>query len=78
MPEHKTGKKNRWTSIFFLLWDYVLHHHLAIRYHIESIAAVFFKEAAVIIAIHGQKTLHWQLGKVILSGMYNYNFEAEN
>ena len=27
---------------------------------------------------HGYKTLHWQLSKVILSGMYNYNFEAIN
>ena len=30
------------------------------------IASVF---AAIIIATHGQKALHWQLGKVILSGM---------
>ena len=43
-----------------------------------SIAAVFFKKVAIIIAIHGQKTLHWQLSKVILSGMYNCNFEAIN
>ena len=41
-----------------------------------SIAAVFFKRAAVIIAVLDQKTLHWQLSKVILSGMYNCNFEA--
>ena len=38
---------------------------------VVSIAAVFFKEATVIIATHGQKTLLWQLSKVILSGMYN-------
>ena len=36
---------------------------------VVSIAAVHFKKAAVIIAIHGQKTLHWQLSKVILSGI---------
>ena len=43
---------------------------------IVSIAAALFKKAAIIIAIHGQKALHWQLSKVILSGMYNCNFEA--
>ena len=46
---------------------------------VGSIAAVFFKKVAVVIAIHGQKTLHWQLSKVlVLSGMYNCNFEAIN
>ena len=34
---------------------------------VVSIASVFFKKAAVIIATHGQKTLDWQLSKVILS-----------
>ena len=38
---------------------------------VVSIGALFFKKAAIIIAIHGQKTLHWQLSKVILFGMYN-------
>ena len=38
---------------------------------VVSIAAVFFKKAAIIIATYGQKTLRLQLGKVILSGMYN-------
>ena len=38
---------------------------------VVSMAAVFFKKATIIIAIHGQKTLHWQLSKVILSGMCN-------
>ena len=33
---------------------------------------------AIVIAIHGQKTLHFQLSKVILSGMYNCSFEAIN
>ena len=42
------------------------------------IAAVFFKKAAIIIATHGQKALHWQLSKVVLSAMYNYGFEAIN
>ena len=45
---------------------------------VVSIVAVFFKKAAVIIAIHGQKTLHGQLSKVILSGMNNCKFEAIN
>ena len=45
---------------------------------VVSIAALHFKKAAVIIAMHGQKTLHWQLSKVILSGMYNCNFEVIN
>ena len=43
---------------------------------VVSIAAVFFKKAAIIIATHDQKALHWQLSKVILSGVYNCNFEA--
>ena len=38
---------------------------------VVSIAAVFLKRAAIIIATHGQKTLLWQLSRVILSGMYN-------
>ena len=37
---------------------------------VVSITAVFSKNAAIVIAIHGQKTLHWQLSKVILSGWY--------
>ena len=47
---------------------------------VVSIAAVFFfyEKAAIIIVIHGQKALHWQLNEVILSGMYNCNFEALN
>ena len=43
---------------------------------VVSIAAVYFKQAAIIIATHSQKTLPWQLSKVILSRMYNCNFEA--
>ena len=45
---------------------------------VVSIAPVFLIDAAIIIAIHGQKTLHWQLSKVILSGIYNCNFETIN
>ena len=33
---------------------------------VVSIASVFFKKGAIIIAIHGQKTLDRQLSKVIL------------
>ena len=43
-----------------------------------SVAAVFFEKAAIIIAMLGQKTLYWQLNKVIHSGMYNCIFEAIN
>ena len=32
--------------------------------------------AAIIIATYGQKALLWQLRKVMLSGMYNFNFEV--
>ena len=45
---------------------------------VVSVAGVFLIAAAIIIATHGQKTLHWQLSKVILAGMYNCNFEAIN
>ena len=44
---------------------------------VVSITVVFFKKTAIVIAIHGQKTLHLQLNKVILSGMYSCNFEAK-
>ena len=77
MPEHKYGKNNVWTSIFFLSWDNVLNQHHTIRYHSCFYScSLFLKKTAIIIAIHGQKTLHWQLRKVIISGMYNCNFEA--
>ena len=32
---------------------------------VVSIAAVFFKKAAIIIATHGQKSLHWQLSRYV-------------
>ena len=43
-----------------------------------SVAAVFYKKTAIIIAILGTNTLHGQLTKVIPSGIYNCNFEAIN
>ena len=45
---------------------------------VVSTAVVFCKKGATIIAIHVQKTLHWQISKVILSGTYNCNSEATN
>ena len=30
IPEHKNGKRNIWTSIFFLSWDYFLNQDHAI------------------------------------------------
>ena len=42
MAEYKNGKKNIWTSIFFLSWDYVLNHYHTIEYTVVSIAADFF------------------------------------
>ena len=39
-----------------------------------SIAAVFLIDAATDV----EKPFYWQLKKVILSGMYNCNFEAIN
>ena len=45
---------------------------------VVCIITVFFKKAAIITAMHGQKTLQLQLSKVILSGVHNCNFEARN
>ena len=73
MTEHRNGKKNKWwRSIFFLSWDYALNQHHTIGYH------TCFYSCSFMIATHGQKTLHWQLNKVILSGMYNCNSEARD
>ena len=44
----------------------------------QSDTTVLSIAAAIIIATHGEKKLHWQLRKVMLSGMYNCNFEAIN
>ena len=41
-------------------------------------ATVFFKMEAIIIAVLGQNTLHWQLNEVIHSGKCNCHFEAIN
>ena len=46
---------------------------------VVSIAAVFFNSCNYYNSnIYGQKTLHWKLRTVILSGMYNCNSEAIN
>ena len=45
---------------------------------VVSITAVFFSKKAIIIAIPGQGTLHWQLSKFIASDMYNCKFETIN
>ena len=42
------------------------------------LSSVNLLAAAIILAPYGQKTLYWQLSKVILSGMFNCNFEAIN
>ena len=34
--------------------------------------------ASIIIAILGQKSSHWQLNKVILSGVYNWSFATKS
>ena len=43
-----------------------------------SIVAVILIAAAIIIDKKKKKSLPWQLRNVILSGMYNSNFEAIN
>ena len=48
------------------------------EYHSCFYRCGLFKKAAIIIASHGQKILHWQISKVVLSGMSNCNFEAIN
>ena len=62
---------------YFLSWDNVLDHR-AIEYHTWFYSCSLFLKKAIIIAINGQETLHWQLSKAIISGMYNCNFEAIN
>ena len=63
----------------FLSSDFVLNHHHAIGYHSCFYSgSLFLIAAAIIKATHGQKALHSQLSKVILSGIYNCNFEAIN
>ena len=62
---------------YFLSWDNVLDHR-AIEYHTWFYSCSLFLKKAIIIAINGQETLHWQLSKAIISGMYNCNSEAIN
>ena len=66
MWEDKNAKKYKWTSIFFfhetMFWINIIQSDTTVA----SIAAVFFKKAAIIIATHGQKTLDWQVSKVTL------------
>ena len=58
MPEHKNGKKNIGTSIFFSFMKLCSKSASRNRIPVVSIAVVFFEKAAIIIAIHGQKILH--------------------
>ena len=43
-----------------------------------SIATVLFKKLVIVIATLGRTTLHWQLNKVIPSGMHNCDFKTIN
>ena len=79
MPEQKNGKKNIWPSfLFYFMRLGFKSPSCNVDTTVFSIIVVFFKKTAIMIATHGQKTLHWQLNKVLLSGMYNCNFEAIN
>ena len=51
-------ERRAYKHIFFFFRETVLNHHHAIRFQVVSKAAVFFKKAATMIAIHDQKTLH--------------------
>ena len=42
--------------------------------HLQS----FFKKTGIIIAIFGQKSLHWPLSKAVPSGVFNSHCEAIN
>ena len=55
---------------------HVLSQYHAIGYHSYFYSCSFCKITAMIIAILGQKTLHWQLSKVVLCDMYHCDFEA--
>ena len=79
MPEHKNGiKTSEHLWFFFFHGTMFLITIMQSDTKVASIVAAFFKKAAIAIATHGQKTLHWQLSEDILSGMYNCNFEAIN
>ena len=53
-----------------------IHHEMQLDTTVFAIAEALFKKTAIIIAILGQKILHGQLSKAILSSMYNSDFEA--
>ena len=76
IPEYINEKENILTSIFFM--RHVLSQYHAIGYNCYFYSCSFFKIAAMIIAMLGQKTLHWQLSKVTLCDMYHCDFEAIN
>ena len=59
MQEHKNGK-NTWTSIYFFCFMRLCSKSASCNRipQVVSISVVFFKKAAFIIAMHGQKTLH--------------------
>ena len=68
-----TPRKHTRISIFkipFHSWNYVLNSIMQSDTTVVSRSAAFFlKKAAIIIATYGEKTLPWQLSKVILSGI---------
>ena len=74
----KLGRKT-YEDLFFLFHENMFYVTIMQSdTTVVSIAVAFFNSSGIIIATNGQKTLHQQLNKVILSGMYNYNFEAVN
>ena len=75
LPTHKNGRKNN-KHIFFSFTRLCFNQHHAIEYHGYFYSYSLFKKAAITIAILGEKTLHWQLNKIISFCMYNCNFEA--
>ena len=72
---HKNGKKNTWTYIFSFM---KLLKISIMQSDTRDTATVFFKMEAIIIAVLGQNTLHWELNEVIHSGKCNCHFEAIN
>ena len=78
MPEHKNGKKNIWTSIFFVRETMFEISIMESDATAVSIAAVFFYKSSYYNSYTWSKTSHLQLSKVILSGIYNRNLEAIN
>ena len=60
---------------FFLSSGYVLNEYHTIENRSLQPQS-FLKKTFIIIAILAQKTMCWQLNKVIPSGMYNCRFQA--